>query len=152
MDWETGQIYALDQNTFTDVGQPIAFVRSFPHVVDELLEVTITDFVVDMQTGTQSGSSESGTQSGAWSDGFSTGFGPFVQGEAPSIAMRISKDGGNTFGNYRKKTLISAGHYRTMLRWRGLGMGRDWVFEVSWSAPMVTGLQQAYANGIKHGA
>lgn len=182
MDWETGQIYALDQNTFTDVGQPIAFVRSFPHVVDELLELTITDFVVDMQTGTLSGSSDQALQAagGAWSSGFSSGFGPGSGGtsgpsisftpalnwsvtttgpvtppvflEGPVIAMRVSKDGGNTFGNYRKKTLISAGHYRTMLRWRGLGMGRDYVFEISWSASFLTGLNQAYANGIKHAA
>lgn len=152
MDWATGQIYALDQNTFTDAGQPIPFIRSFPHILDEMREQTISEFTVDMQTGTQSGSSEGLTSASRWSDGFSNGFGPFTVEDGPSIALRVSKDGGATFGNYRKKSLISAGHYRTMLRWRGLGMGRDWVFEVSWSAPFSTGLNQAFADGVPHGA
>jgi hypothetical protein len=152
MDWQTGQIYALDQNTFTDAGQPIAFVRSFPHIVDELKEITITDFTVDMQTGTLSGSSEDTQFYTPFSPGFSSGFGPLTQVLAPQIALRVSKDGGSTWGNYRIKTLISAGNYRSMMRWRGIGMGRDLVFEVSWSSPLPTGLNQAFANAIPHGA
>src|ERR1700761_5165566 len=41
MDWSTGQIYALDQNTFTDAGQPIVYRRSFPHVVNERKRITL---------------------------------------------------------------------------------------------------------------
>ena len=152
MDWATGQIYAIDQNTFTDAGQPIAFVRSFPHIVDELKQLTITDFTVDMQTGTLSGSAETDQAFSPFSAGFSSGFGPITKVETPVIALRVSKDAGATFGNYRKKKLVSAGNYRAPLRWRGLGQGRDWVFEVSWSAPMATGLQQAFANAVGHSA
>jgi hypothetical protein len=152
MDWQTGQIYALDQNTYTDAGAPIGFVRSFPHVVDEMKEITMTEFVADMATGTWSGSSESPSVTGPWSAGFSSGFGPLNEVEAPCVCLRVSKDGGGTWGNYRKKTLISAGHYRTMLRWRGLGMGRDVVFELSWSAPFSTGLNQAFVDAVKHAA
>lgn len=152
MDWATGQIYALDQNTFTDAGQPIACIRSFPHIVDELKQLTITDFTLDMQTGTLSGSAEQQQSFSPFSDGFSAGFGPITKVDAPVIALRVSKDGGGTFGNYRQKALVSAGHYRSMLRWRGIGMGRDLVFEVSWSAPMSTGINQAFANAIGHAA
>lgn len=152
MDWATGEIYAIDQNTFTDAGQPMACVRSFPHIVDELKQLTVSDFTLDMQTGTLPDSTEETKIISPFSDGFSDGFGPLTRVEAPQIALRISKDGGGTFGNYRIKTLASAGHYRSLLRWRGLGMGRDWVFEVSWSAPMPTGINQAFANGIGHGA
>lgn len=144
MDWATGQIYALDQNTFTDAGQPIAFVRSFPHIVNELKQITIPSFTLDMQTGMLSGSAEKDQAFSPFSSGFSNGFGPINKVEAPVVALRISKDGGGTFGNYRKKTLLSAGHYRSILRWRGLGQGRDWVFEVSWSAPMSTAINQAF--------
>jgi hypothetical protein len=152
MDWSTGQIYAIDQNTFTDAGQPIAYVRSFPHIVDELKQITVTEFIVDMQTGTLAGSAEKGQFLSPWSAGFSSGFGPLVAVPAPVIAMRVSKDGGATFGNYRMKSLVSAGHYRSLLRWRSLGMGRDFVFEVSWCAPMSTGLNQAFAHAIEHTA
>lgn len=152
MDWTTGQIYAIDPNTQTDAGQPIVCVRSFPHIVDELKEITVTDFTLDMQTGTLSGSAEQQQAYSPFSSGFSSGFGPLTKVDAPAVALRISKDGGQTYGNYRIKTLVSAGHFRSMLRWRGLGMGRDWIFEVTWSAPMPTGLNQAFANGIPHAA
>lgn len=152
MDWETGQIYAIDQNVMNDAGQPISCIRSFPHIVDELKNLTISEFIADMQTGMLAGSAEGPLISNAFSDGFSDGFGPQTKIGPPQVGLRISKDGGATFGNYRVKTLISAGHFRSMLRWRGLGMGRDWVFELSWSAGMPTGLNQAFATGIKHAA
>jgi hypothetical protein len=152
MDWQTGQIYAIDQNTFTDAGQPIVCVRSFPHVVDELKQITITDITLDMQTGMLSGSAEQRQAFSAFSDGFSNGFGPVTKVDAPQVSLRISKDGGGTFGNRRIKTLMSAGHYRSLLRWRGCGMGRDFVFEFSWSAPMSTGINQAFGNAIGHSA
>jgi hypothetical protein len=150
MDWATGQIYALDENTFTDNGQPIIYRRSFPHIVNEMKQITVTDFTVDMQTGTLSGSSESTQTLSPFSNGFSNGFGPLTNVDGPQIGLRVSKDGGATFGNYRLKSMVSAGHDRSVLRWRGLGNGRDWVFEVSWSAPMLTGLNQAFANAIPH--
>ena len=152
MDWETGQIYAIDQNTFTDGGQPIVCVRSFPHIVDELKRTTMTEFTVDMQPGTLSGSTEGTTFQSPFSDGFSNGFGPLTTVNAPHIALRVSRDGGGTFGNYRIKEMISAGHYRSMLRWRGFGQGRDFIFEVSWSSPLPTGLNQAFCEVIPHNA
>jgi hypothetical protein len=152
MDWATGQIYSLDHNTYTDAGQPIVYRRSFPHIVGELKEITVTEFTVDMQTGTLSGSTEIPQSLSPFSNGFSNGFGPLTQSTVPQIGLRVSKDGGATFGNYRLKSLISAGHNRTKLHWRGLGQGRDWVFEVTWSAPMPTGLNQAFAEAIPHGA
>lgn len=152
MDWETGQIYAIDQNTLTDNGGPISCIRSFPHVVDELKYLTMTEFIADMATGTLPGSAEAPLIENAFSDGFSDGFGPQVVAGSPQVALRVSRNGGESFGNYRVKTLVSAGHYRSMLRWHGLGTGRDFVFELSWSAGMPTGLNQAFGNGIKHAA
>jgi hypothetical protein len=152
MDWATGQIYALDPKTYTDAGQPIVFRRSFPHVVNELKEVTIPEVTIDMATGTLPASGEVTQFVSPWSNGFSNGFGPLTQVDAPQIAVRMSKDGGNTWGNYRIKSLVSAGHYRSMLRWRNWGMGRDLVIEVNWSAPMETGLNQAYFEAIGHAA
>mgnify|MGYP005813038813 CR=1 FL=1 len=152
MDWSTGEIYALEQNTFTDAGQPIAFIRSFPHIVNELKRTTIPSLVIDMQTGTLSGSGELPSFSSPFSAGFSDGFGPLQEVDAPQVAVRMSKDGGATWGNYRIKTLVSAGHDRSMLRWRNWGMGRDIVIEVAWSAPFATGLNQAFFEPLAHAA
>jgi hypothetical protein len=150
MDWATGQIYAIDQNTFTDAGQPIAFIRSFPHVVDELKEVTIPALVIDMQTGTQPNTGEVQQTLSPFSGEFSSEFGPLTQVGAPQIGVRMSKDGGATWGNYRLKQLVSAGHDRSMMRWRGWGMGRDIAIEVAWSAPFLTGLNQAFFDPLGH--
>jgi hypothetical protein len=152
MDWATGQIYALDQNTFTDAGQPIAFIRSFPHVLDELKMVTIPELVIDMQTGTQPNTGEVQQTFSPFSSEFSSEFGPLTAVDAPQIGVRISKDGGATWGNYRLKSLVSAGHDRSMMRWRGWGMGRDIAIEVAWSAPFATGLNQAFFSAGKHSA
>jgi hypothetical protein len=151
-DWVTGQIYALDQNTFTDNGQPIAFIRSFPHIVNELKRVTIPALVIDMQTGTEPNTGEVTQTFSPFSAGFSSGFGPLTKVAAPQIGVRMSKDGGATWGNYRLKSMISAGHDRGMLRWRNWGMGRDIAIEVAWSAPFLTGLNQAFFDPLEHGS
>jgi hypothetical protein len=152
MDWATGQIYAMDQNTFADAGQPIPFIRSFPHVVDELKFVTIPAFVVDMETGTMPNTGDPPQFLNPFSNGFSSGFGPLIEVPSPQIGLRFSKDGGATWGNWRFKSMVSAGRDRGMLRWRGNGMGRDIVAEVAWSAPFSTGLNQAFFEAVAHAA
>lgn len=151
-DWSTGQLYAIGQKTFTDNGMPIPFIRSFPHVTDKLRELTAAAFVADISTGMQAGTTEIDVNLSPWNAGWNAGFGPLVVEGAPRIAMRVSKDGGATWGNYRPKGFVSAGRYRSMMRWRGLGMGRDLVFELAWSAPMQTALQGAYLEPIPHAA
>jgi hypothetical protein len=152
MDWATGQIYALDQNAFTDNGMPIACIRSFPHILAELKEITTTSFVADIETGQELNTGEIDQTLSPWSNGWSNGFGPIIVNGSPRIALRLSRNGGATWGNYRPRQFISAGKYRSMMRWRGLGMGRDLVAELSWSAPMQTALQGAYVDPIKHAA
>ena len=132
MDWETGTIYALNPNALTDADQLISFIRSFPHLVGELKELTVSAFVADIQTGMQPATEE-----------------PNVQGQ---IALRYSKDGGFTWSDYRLKALTSSGHYRSMMRWRGCGMARDWIFELSWSANALTALNQGFLEVIEHSA
>lgn len=153
MDWATGHIYALDQNLFTDVGGPIVCIRSFPHILSNLNNVTIPAITVDLATGTIPNTGEINQQLSPWSQGFSNGFGPLLVNESPQIALRLSRDGGGTWGNFRKQGFVSAGRYRSPLRWRGNGMGRDMVFEISFPAYKM-GLQQAYLGEppIQHAA
>jgi hypothetical protein len=53
-DWQNGNLYALDQAVYTDNGQPIKRVRSFPHVVNNGKRVFYRQFVADMDAGTSS--------------------------------------------------------------------------------------------------
>jgi hypothetical protein len=149
LDWATGQLYQIDPQAFTDAGHPIAWVRSFPHVIDELKRINHVSFVADIETGELPGSSETTQIVGPWSNGFSSGFGPLTVIPGPVISMRYSNDGGHTWSNNRMKSLISAGHYRSMMRWRGLGRARDRVYELSGSVPMPHALQGAYLDAIQ---
>lgn len=151
-DWQTGELYALDLETYTDNLQPIVCIRSFPHVVNELKEITHVAFVGDLAAGALANSGEVDQTYSPWSSGFSIGFGPLTTVEPPMINLRYSDDGGGSWSNYRRKGMLSAGRYRNIYRWRGLGMARDRVYELSWSAPMLISLQGAYLDPQLHGA
>ena len=50
-DWQNGNLYALDQNVYTDGGKPIKRVRSFPHIVNDGKRVFYRQFLADFDTG-----------------------------------------------------------------------------------------------------
>ncbi|MDR3464145.1 MAG: hypothetical protein P4L76_17720 [Beijerinckiaceae bacterium] len=151
-DWQTGQIYSLDPKFYTDNGQPIVCRRSFPHIMQNMKEITHVAFVADFSTGNISGVGEKPIAESPWSAGFSTGFGPIINSPAPALFMRYSNDGGNKWSSYRRRGRVSSGNYRSMMRWRGLGMARDRVYEVLWSYPGESALQGAYVDPIEHGS
>lgn len=49
---------------------------------------------------------------------------PFLSGDNtdPQIEMRLSRDAGQTFGNWRAVSLGAQGNYRTKVQWRACGM------------------------------
>lgn len=140
-DWNTGALYAVDPQAYDDNGSPIVCRRSFPHQMSDLREVTHVAFVADFATGEAVGLTEGNI---TVSNGLNL--------TSPALCMRYSKNGGKTWSNYRQKALITTGHYRSMMRFRGLGQGRDWVFELLWVYPGQTALNGAYAEPMVHGA
>lgn len=132
-DWATGQLYYIDQNNFTDNGGTIYFERAFPHTIDEMEELTAVSFIADFETGETPGTSE-GDQI------------------PPQLGLAISRDGGVTYGNTRWKQRVSAGYNRSMMRWRGIGMSRDFVFKLMWSYSGKSALQGAFIDIVEHGA
>jgi len=133
-DWQTGQIYSLDPTYFFDgVATPIICRRTFPHLISDMKEITHVSFVADFEAGEMPGVAE-------------------VKGSQYKLQMRYSNDGGNTWSPYRQKGLVTSGNYRRLMRWRGLGMARDRVYELLWSYPGKSALQGAYVDPIKHGA
>ena len=139
-DWQTGAIYALDPTVYTDNGTPIVHKRSFAHVLKDMHEITHTSFVADFETGGMVGTSENASLT------------PWQTLNGPALCMRYSNDGGHTWNNYRQKGFVTSGHYRSMMRYRGLGMARDRVYELSWSYNGPSALQGAYVDPIEHSA
>jgi hypothetical protein len=148
LDWATGQLYEMDPDTVSDNGNPIAWIRSFPHFTNELKYVTLAAVIADVETGTRPGTGDAGQFFSPWSAGFSSGFGPVSQVDRPTINLRLSRNGGASYGNNRPKGRLSSGQYRSMMRWRGDGMGRDWVIELSSTAEMAGVLNGAYIDPI----
>ncbi len=153
-DWATGQIYALDPKTYTDNGVPIVCRRTFPHIMADMKEITHVSFVADFETGGITEISEN-PPTHDWSPDFGPDFQPGLSYSQPfitALCMRYSNNGGGSFGNYRQKKLASSGHYRSMMRWRGLGMARDRVYELLWAYPGPSALQGAYIEPLGHSA
>jgi hypothetical protein len=126
-DWRNGNIYALDPNVFTDNGQVVPRIRTFPHLQGGGNLVTYNRFIADMQIGAATGSNH-------------------------SVMLRYSGDRGATWSDPLVNSLGASGEYSTQVDWWQLGMGRDYVFEVSWSDPVPTSISGAYIEAEPAGA
>lgn len=119
-DWQNGNIYAISANTYTDNGNNILRIRSFPHIVNELKRIIYHNFIADMEVGNT------------------------LDNSSPTVYLRYSDDRGVTFSNRLQQSLGLTGQYNTNVQFRRLGMARDRVFEVSWSSPVKTVLNGAF--------
>lgn len=127
-DWETGLLYELDPNAYTDNGNPILRLRSFPHIGgSDGNRVMFRQFIADMEVG----------------DG--------LPGDTadPEVRLRWSDDRGRSWGNPVVGTLGKVGEYLTSIQWQRLGYARDRVFELSWSAPVKTALNGAWVDASR---
>lgn len=129
-DWETGIIYEIDANTYTDNGLPIKFLRGFPHVLNEMKRVTHWSLVADIQCGTQTQVDD--------------------DQDDPILLMRYSDDRGQSYSDYVEQTLGRTGQYDTSPQFTRLGYARDRVYELSWSAAVKTALNGVYIETEPH--
>lgn len=115
-DWENGNLYRMDLDTFTDNGALIPRIRACPHLSDPDYRYQIFDSLqIDMQTGV----------------GLSSG-----QGSDPQAMLRWSTDGGHTWSSELWAPIGKLGERRTRVKWRRLGRSRDRVFEVTITDPV----------------
>ena len=121
-DWETGDLYALDDAAFTDNGAPIRRIRSWPHATNGGKRLRHEMFTANL---------EGGTIPGAASDA------------PPMVSLRWSDDAGHTWGNPVQQSLGAPGQTLTNVQWRRLGIARSRVYEVSWDASCRTALLDA---------
>lgn len=52
-DRENGNLYAIEASAYTDAGQPIKRVRSYPHIVNDMDRVFYRQFVADFECGNE---------------------------------------------------------------------------------------------------
>lgn len=116
-DWENGNVYELDLDTYTDNGAPIARLKSFQHMTSGNLRQFFTRLTLDMQAG--------------------------VGG---NVSLRWSDDGGYTWSNLLTVPLGNIGQYGNKPVFHRLGQGRDRVFEVSTAADSKIVLQGAFLD------
>jgi len=122
-DFQNGALYVYDQNFYLDGDQPIPRIRTFPHVVGNGNRIEFTVFTADIEVGQTGG---------------------IPAADPPMISLRWSNDRGATFGNPVMQPMGATGQYLVSPQWRRLGMARDRVFELSWSAPVKTSLNGAW--------
>lgn len=125
-DWQNGNLYLIDQTNYTDNGEPIRRIRSFPVLMNELKRIGYNKFIADMQVG----SAENGASENA----------EFL------VALRYSDTGGQSWSDYIYRPVGGVGQFLTTMQWRRLGLGRRRVFELSWSTPVPTALNGAYID------
>lgn len=124
-DYSTGNLYKLDDKTYTDNGQTIARELIGPHVFDSsgLNQTIISLLRIDMEGGV-------GLVSG--------------QGSDPQIMLQISRDGGHTWGSELWMSFGKIGEYLARAEWRRLGISRDWLFRLRVTDPVKVAIFNAY--------
>ena len=132
-DWQNGRLLKLDPDVYTDVDvdrtpQPITRIKTFPHQIGaEFERVTYNSFDADMEAGTDPN-----------------------MAETPLVFLSWSDDRGVTFQNPVPQTIGQTGQYLTTISWNRLGMARDRVFKLEWSAPVRTALNGGFTEVIGH--
>lgn len=125
-DFENGNIYALDLDTFTDNGAEILRLKDFPHITNSGYRQFFRQFVLDCQVAVGNGGTE-------------------VPGEAdPKVWLSWSDDGGNTWASTLTQKLGKIGEFWQRVQWNRLGSGRDRVFRIGTTANAKIAMQGAF--------
>ena len=125
LDYENGNVYELDLNTYDDNGIPIEAIRRTQMIHKDRHRIRVHRLELDIETGV-------GTLSG--------------QGEDPQIMMRYSKDGGHSYSSEKWRSLGKTGKYATRVYWTQLGIARDWNFEFKITDPVKRNIIGGYAD------
>ena len=122
LDHSSGQIYYYDLDSYTDNGDPVQRLRSFPHIKNENKRIEYQWLMAEFEVGKMPET---------------------LTSDPEMVWLRYSDDGGNTWSNAMQQSIGSAGQFKTAPKWTRLGYGRDRVFELAWSSSVRTAL-----NGV----
>jgi hypothetical protein len=152
-DYQNGNIYTLDLDTYADNGQIQKWLRSWralPTGQNTLKRTAHHSLQLDCQSGTGLNlypgyePEELKTEAGlelVTEDGLyltTVGY-PAAPGYNPQVMLRWSDDGGHTWSNETWASMGKLGEYYRRVFWRRLGMTlklRDRVYEISGTDPV----------------
>jgi hypothetical protein len=126
-DRETGAIYRLDLDTYTDAGAPIPRIRQCPHISSGLRQQFFSSLQVDMDAGV-------GLVSG--------------QGSDPQAVLQWSDDGGASWSNEHWASIGRLGERKARVRWRRLGRSRDRIFRLTITDPVPVRITGATLDAV----
>lgn len=116
-DYENGKIYEYTRKAYDDDGEPLVALRATAHVWDKGERNRVRQSWLQIE--------------------FTPGVGLNVgQGDDPQIMMRMSNDGGFTWGNEHWTSIGKIGEFSNRAIYRRLGMARDRIYEVRISDPV----------------
>ena len=107
-DYEDGKIYKIGSSYLSDNGADIITVLRGRHISKNKKNIRIASLEIGIEPATTT-----------------------VQTADPVAGLRISKDGGHSFGTQTFAKMGKVGKYGTRCIWRRLGVGRDFVPEVT---------------------
>jgi hypothetical protein len=133
LDRAGGTIYRMSSDLGSDVdSRPIRRLRRPPALFNNNARIVVPEFEVFMESGL----------------GLSTG-----QGSDPQIALKVSPNGGKTFGAERSRSAGARGDYEARAIWFRNGSGMRWQPEVVCTDPVpwkITGAA-AHVSGLGGG-
>ncbi len=129
-DFETGKIYSLNLDTYTENGTTIQRIATSPPIFADTNRVIFDRLQVMFDTGL-------GLVSG--------------QGSDPQAMLRYSDDGGYNWSNERVVSIGLMGQYKNRAVWRRLGQARERIWEITVSDPIRVNITGAFAD-IRVGA
>jgi hypothetical protein len=143
-DWENGQIYMLDPDTYTDDGQEIRRVRRAPHLVSDFQRQYFSELQILFQPGVGLSGNIIGVNSPTNAVAGLGIAGLAVAGQNslatlganPQAMLRWSNDGGSTWSNEHWTSIGVQGAYKNRAIWRRLGQARDRIYEVVVTDPI----------------
>lgn len=125
VDYNNDNIYELDPNTYTENGATIECSRFTQIIHKGRLPFSCPLYEVECQTGV----------------GLLAG-----QGSNPQLQLAVSRDGGNTYSEYRMKPLGLIGQYRQQTQWKQLGDFRQLNTEIKYTEPTAFAIIGGYAD------
>lgn len=135
-DRNTPRLYEVSESLLTENGVMIQRIRTTPHVHAAQHLMRCQSVTFDMETGT--GIS---TQ-----DAINPLTGHNRQYEAPTVMLRYSWDYGRTYSSELRQTFGRMGEYKSVLQFRKLGQGRDFVVEFKLTDPCATTVTNGWVD------
>lgn len=122
-DRESGVLYELSLDIYTDGEEELVRERIYTHLSDEGQRIRYNALEIGFETGV-------GLQSG--------------QGENPVVSLALSRDGARTWIDCGTATLGRAGQYQTKVEFRRLGIAEQMTFKIRITDPVKVAITGSY--------